>query len=109
MFDLSAFQVVFTLLTNWLNRQERDVLRYLLEENRVPRRQLSGRRLRLTDDDRRRLAVRVYRVGRGRQREFATVVTPDTLLRWYRQLAARKWTYARRCASRRGVLTEFGA
>ena len=32
-----------------------------------------------------------------------TVVTPDTLLRWHRQLIARKWTYARRCVSRRGV------
>jgi putative transposase len=107
VFDLSAFQVLFTLLTSWLNRQERDVLRYLLEENRVLRRQLSGRRLRLTDDDRRRLAVRAYRLGRGRLREIATVVTPDTLLRWHRQLVARKWTYARRCASRRGVLTEI--
>jgi len=83
------------------------VLRYLLEENRVLRRQLRGRRLQLTDDDRRRLAVRAYRLGRGRLREIATVVTPDTLLRWHRQLIARKWTYAGRCASRRGVLTEI--
>ena len=107
MIDISAFQLLLTLLTGWLDRQERDVLRYLLEENRVLRRQLRGRRLQLTDDDRRRLAVRAYRLGRGRLREIATVVTPDTLLRWHRQLIARKWTYARRRASRRGVLTEI--
>ena len=107
MIDISAFQLLLTLLTGWLDREERDVLRYLLEENRVLRRQLRGRRLQLTDADRRRLAVRASRLGRGRLREIATVVTPDTLLRWHRQLVARKWTYARRRPSRRGVLTEI--
>ena len=52
------------------------------------------RRPRLTDDDRRRLAARAYRVGRAALREIATIATPDTLLRWHRQLIARKWTYA---------------
>ena len=99
--------MLLTLLTGWLDRQERDALRYLLEENRVLRRQLRGRRLQLTDDDRRRLAVRAYRLGRGRLQEIATVVTPDTLLRWHRQLIARKWTHARRCPSRGGVLREI--
>jgi hypothetical protein len=61
----------------------------------------------LTDEDRRRLAVRAYRRGRRRLRQIATVVTPDTLLRWHRQLIARKWTHARRCKSRGGVLTEI--
>jgi transposase InsO family protein len=32
--------------------------------------------------------------------------TPDTLLRWHRQLIARKWTYARRSGPR-GVLVEI--
>ena len=60
MIDISAFQLLLTLLTSWLDREDREVLRYLLEENRVLRRQLSGRRLQLTDADRRRLAVRAY-------------------------------------------------
>jgi hypothetical protein len=70
------------------------------------RRQLGGRRLRLTDEERRRLAARAYRVGRAALREIATIATPDTLLRWHRQLIARKWTYARR-PGLLGVLLEI--
>jgi len=42
-------------------------------------------------------------VGRATLREIATIVTPDTLLRWHRQLIARKWTYAS-MSGRRGVI-----
>src|SRR5437867_6558293 len=99
--------MLLLVLTGWLERREREALAYLIEENRLLRRQLGRRRLRLTDDDRRRLAVRAYRLGRQALREVATIVTPDTLLRWHRQLIARKWTYARHRSSRRGVLAEI--
>ena len=88
------------VLIGWLDRQERDALAYLIEENRLLRRQLGGRRLRLTDDDRRRLAGRTYSLGRATLREIATIMTPDTLLRWHRQLMARKWTYATKSGRR---------
>ena len=95
-------------VTSWLDRQEREILAYLIEENRVLRRQLGGRRLRLTDDDRRQLAARAHRLGRQVLRGVATIVTPDTLLRWHRRLIGRKWTYAKKGTSRRGVLAEIG-
>src|SRR3954471_8031073 len=98
--------MVLMVLTGWLDRRERNAIAYLIEENRLLRRQLGGQRLRLTDDDRRRLAARAYRVGRTALREIATIATPDTLLRWHRQLIARKWTYASR-RSRRGILLEI--
>jgi len=40
-------------------------------------------------------------------RRVATIVTPDTLLRWHRRLIARKWTYAKNGTSRRGVLADI--
>ena len=66
-------------LTGWLDRRERQAIAYLLEENRLLRRQLGEQRLRLTDDDRRRLAARAYQVGRATLRPIATIATPDSL------------------------------
>jgi hypothetical protein len=75
--EISAFQMLLLTSTSWLDRWDREVLAYLIEENRVLRRQVGRRRLRLTHDDRRRLAARAYRLGRQALREVATIVTPD--------------------------------
>jgi hypothetical protein len=104
--DAPALRMVLCVLTGWLDRRERETVAYLIEENRLLQRQLGRHRLRLTDDDRRRLAARAYRVGRAALRDIATIATPDTLLRWHRQLIARKWTYFR-TGCRRGVLLEI--
>ena len=67
-----------------VNRQQQDVIDYLREENRVLRAGLRGKRLRLSDDDRRRLAVKAQALGREVLAKIASVATPATLLRWYR-------------------------
>src|SRR5262245_4703452 len=105
--DVSALQMLLLIVTGWLDRREREMLAYLIEENRVLRRQMGGRRLRLTDDDRRKLAARAYRLSRQALRSVATIVTPDTLLRWHRQLIAGKWTYRKTETRRRVVLAEI--
>ena len=68
-----------------------DVIEYLKEENRVLREQLGARRLSFTDDQRRRLAAKAKALCRESLREIADLVTPDTLLRWYRELIAAKY------------------
>jgi hypothetical protein len=40
-------------------------------------------------------------------RDVATIVTPDTRLRWHLQPVARTWTYTKRRTSRRNVLAEI--
>src|SRR6266508_194367 len=44
--------------------------------------------LRFTDDQRRRLAVKGRVLGRRALDGIAGLVTPDTILRWYRELIA---------------------
>ena len=60
------------------------------------------RRIRLSDDQRRRLAIKGKALGRKALQEIATIVTPDTLLRWHRQLVAATWDYSDRRKSKPG-------
>ena len=79
------------LFSGWVNRNQQGVIDYLLEENRVLRAVNGSRRLRLTDDQRRRLAVKGKVLGRRQLAAVAGIVTPDTILRWYRRLVAKKY------------------
>jgi transposase InsO family protein len=88
-------RVLIAMVAGWLQRHQQKVITYLLEENRVLKAQLGGRRLRLTDTERRRLATLAYPLGRQRLKEVATLVTPDTLLRWYKRLIAQKFDGSR--------------
>ncbi len=52
------WQFLALTFAGWVNRSQQDVIEYLKEENRVLREQLGARRLRFTDDQRRRLAAK---------------------------------------------------
>ena len=99
--------LIVAALLGWFTREQREVIEFLREENRVLKAQLHGRRLRLTDDERCRLAVLGQRLERRLLAEVTTIVTPDTILRWHRELIARKWTYAKRQPGRPGVRVEI--
>ena len=83
--------VLIAMVAGWVQRHQQQVIAYLIEENRVLKAQLGGRQLRLTDTERRRLATLAHPLGRTRLKEMATLVTPDTLMRWYKQLIAQKF------------------
>jgi transposase InsO family protein len=88
---LDPFRFLLITVAGWMNQRQLQMIDYLREENRVLREQLGGRRLRLKDDQRRRLAARAKRLGRKVLAELATIVTPETLLAWHRKLIAQKY------------------
>src|SRR5262245_27658894 len=92
---LSPLAFLISVFACWLGKRQQRVIEFLREENRALKRQLGNKRLRLTDDERRRLAVKGVVLGRQLLQEIATLVTPDTILRWHRELIARKWTFKR--------------
>src|SRR5216683_2322252 len=88
---LDPFRFVLIALSGWMNQHQLQIIDYLREENRVLREQLGGRRVRLNDDQRRRLAARAKGLGRKLLAEVATIVTPETLLARHRKLIAQKY------------------
>ena len=88
---LDPFRFVLVAVAGWMNQRQLHAIEYLREENRVLREQLGERRLRLNDDQRRRLAAKAKGLGRKLLAEVATIVTPETLLRWHRKLVAEKY------------------
>jgi transposase InsO family protein len=88
----------------WLTRQQDAFIEYLKAENRVLKARLGSRRLTFTDAERRLLARYAKVVGRGRLFGLDPIVSPDTLLRWHRQLIAMKWTFVRRGPGRPRVM-----
>ena len=81
--------VLIAMVAGWIQYHQQRVITYLCEENRVLKAQLGGRRLHLTETERRRLATLAYPLGRQRLKEVATLATPETLLRWYHRLMAQ--------------------
>jgi len=107
--EIYPLQVLLATLAGWLNRHQQDVIAYLVEENRVLKEQLKGKRLRLNDDQRRRLAAKAKRLGRQVLNRIATIVTPDTLMRWHRRLIALKWTFRANRVGRPGLMKAIAA
>ncbi len=102
--EILPLQMLLLTVAGWVNRHQQDVIAYLVEENRVLKEQLKGRKLRLTDDQRRRLAAKAKRLGRKVLDKVATIVTPDTIMRWYRRLIALKWTCEAKRIGRPGLM-----
>ena len=91
---LQPWQLLFVILAGWVNEQQQQVIEYLRTENQVLKDKLGKKRILLSDDQRRRLAVKGKMLGRKRLEQIGTWFTPDTILRWHRLLVAKKWDYS---------------
>ena len=100
----SLAQYLIVALATWLARQQEGFIEYLKAENRMLKARLGRRRIVFTDAERRLLARHAKAVGRKKLFELDPIVSPDTLLRWHRQLIAMKWTFLRRSPGRPRVM-----
>src|SRR5262245_62679356 len=92
----ALMQFLVAALAAWLARQQEGLIEYLKAENRMLKARLGRRRIIFTDAERRLLARHAKAVGRKKLLELDPIVSPDTLLRWHRQLIAMKWTFRRK-------------
>ena len=93
---LQPWQFLLLIRAGWINSRQQEAIDYLRTENRVLREKLGKNRILLNADQRRRLAIKGKILGRKMLDELATIVTPETILRWHRELVARHWDHSHR-------------
>src|SRR5437660_11384128 len=92
---LDPFSFLVVSIAGWMNQHQHHVIEYLIEENRVLREHVGNRRMRFSDNQRRRLAAKAKKLGRKLLAQVATIVTPATLLAWHRKLIAQEVRWQR--------------
>ena len=78
-------------LCGLVNQRQKEIIEFQNAQIEALLKQLGKKRLLLDDDQRRLLAMKAHAVGRKALREITTLFTPDTILRWHRELIARKF------------------
>ncbi len=86
-----AAHATLMMLAGWIHREQEAVVAYQKEEIRALREMLGGKRLRFTNAQRRRLALKARPLSHGKLRGLGSLVTPDTLSRWFRKYAGTKY------------------
>ena len=92
-FILHPWQLLFVVFAGWVCEQQQQVIQFQDEQIRALLEKLGKKRILLTGDQRRRLAVKGKTLSRMALSELTTIVTADTILRWHRILVAQKWDY----------------
>ena len=93
-FILQPWQLLLAILSGWIHHRQQQMIEFQNDQIETLLKQLGKKRVLLTDDQRRRLAVKGKVLGRKTLRELTTIVTPDTILRWHRELVAQKWDHS---------------
>jgi len=95
-FILQPWQLFFLVLSAWVNRYQQQTIDFYISQTKALLESQGKKRILLNDDQRRMLAVKGKALGRKALSELTTIVTPDTILRWHRELVAQKWDYTDR-------------
>jgi hypothetical protein len=74
-----------------VNHRQQQIIEFQNAQIEALLKKLRKKCLLLDDVQRRLLAVKAHAIGRKALLELTTVVTPDTILRWHRELVAKKF------------------
>ena len=102
-FVLQPWHVYLLILVGWVQRQQQEVIHYLITENQVLKEQIGKKRILLNDDQRRRLAVKGKVGGAGGQLETGRVL--DYLEKPNRKMCSLYLSMLDKCGIH---LAEFG-
>ncbi|MGZ0174661.1 MAG: hypothetical protein ACKVHE_34595 [Planctomycetales bacterium] len=90
---LQPCHILLAILIGWANERQQRIIEFQNDQIEALLVKLGKKRVLLTDDQRRVLAVKGHALGRKALLELTTIVTPDTILRWHRELVAKKWDH----------------
>ncbi|MCB1652954.1 MAG: integrase core domain-containing protein [Pseudomonadales bacterium] len=93
-FLLTPWQLLLAILCGWATERQQQIIEFQNSQIEALLRLHGRKRILLSDEQRRLLAVKGKALGRKALRELTTIVTPDTILRWHRELVAKKWDYS---------------
>ncbi len=75
---MKPFHFILLCLAGWINREQQAVIEYLQEEVRVLK-EVHGKRPRLTDRQRKRLAAKAKKLRYSQLKEVAGIASPPNL------------------------------
>lgn len=93
-FMFQPYHIVLAAFIGCANERQQRIIEFQNGLIEALLKKLGKKRLLLSDDQRRVLAVKGHALGRKALQELTTIVTPDTILRWHRELVAKKWDHS---------------
>ena len=89
---------LLAVVASWMNRDQLNTILYLLAEVEILKEHLDRKNIKLdlSNAQRRKLAKAGKKLGRKGLKEYASIVTPGTILAWHRKLVALKYTAKRK-------------
>ncbi len=90
---LQPWQCLFVAFCGLVNQLQTELIEFQNAQIAALLEKLGKKRILLTDDQRRLLAVKGKSIDRKTLQELTTLVTPDTILRWHRELVVKKWDH----------------
>ncbi|HBG26292.1 MAG: hypothetical protein A2Y10_13290 [Planctomycetes bacterium GWF2_41_51] len=72
--------ILLVMLAGWINRHQQDMIEYLKAENAILKEKLGKKRIILSDQQRKTLAVLAKKIGRKALDEICCIFSPETIL-----------------------------